>query len=98
MRFFKRKAAPREAPDADFLAFLAEHGLIAFDRQLRLAEVVGERDWQLDQDRGVLTFGDDISLDAQILGSASDRSGTWLWAWANPSIDDRLTREARRAR
>ena len=97
MRLFKRRAVP-QAPDADFLQFLAEYGLVAFDHQLRLSEVVGDRDWQLDQDRGVLRFGDDIVLDAQILGSSSDRSQTWLWAWANPSVGDELTREARRAR
>jgi hypothetical protein len=74
---------------------LVEVGLAAFDRQLAFADLVGDRDWQLDQDAGVLRLGPDLVLPAQILGSVSDKAGTWLWAWANPSVEDRLTATAR---
>lgn len=77
---------------------LVEVGLAAFDRQLAFAELVGDRDWQLDQEAGVLRLGSDLVLPAQILGSQSDQAGTWLWAWANPSVDDRLTAMARSVR
>lgn len=77
---------------------LVDVGLAAFDRQLAFAELVGDRDWQLDQDAGVLRLGPDLVLPAQILGSQSDKAGTWLWAWANPSVDDRLTAMARSVR
>ena len=44
-------------------------------------------DW--DQWRGELVFSDDgvpkVSARIQFSGSISNRSGTWLWSWANPS-------------
>jgi hypothetical protein len=89
---------PPIEPDPGFMLLLADHGLVAFERQLAFAEVVGERDWQLDQDAGILQLGDDLALSAQILGSAADESGTWLWAWANPSVDASLTQAAWRTR
>jgi hypothetical protein len=92
MRFFRRAQPPD--PDPAFVAFLADHGLAAFERQAALTDLVGDRDWELDQERGVLTFGDDLSFPAQILGSEADRSKTWLWAWANPSVDEGMARSA----
>jgi hypothetical protein len=54
--------------------------------------------WQLDQDVGVITFespdGIVASADAQIAGSYDTETGTWLWAWANPSVVPRLTAHA----
>jgi hypothetical protein len=51
--------------------------------------------WDLDQDEGILRFSDPkvniAEAPAQIAGSFDLESGTWLWAWANPSIDPRLT-------
>jgi hypothetical protein len=92
MRWFKR--APRPEPDADFLDLLSDHGLAAFERQAIFTDTVGDRDWQLDQDQGVLRFGDDLSFPVQIIGSESDRSRTWLWAWANASVEEALTVKA----
>jgi hypothetical protein len=84
-------------PDPAFMLLLADHGLAAFERQLAFADVVGDRDWQLDQDSGILQLGDDLALPAQILGSSADEAGTWLWAWANPSVEEPLRRAAVRA-
>lgn len=83
------------ALDPDLGDVLVEVGLAAFDRQIAFEALVGDRDWQLDQDAGVLRLGADLVLPVQILGSASDRAGTWLWAWANPSVEERLTAAAR---
>jgi hypothetical protein len=77
--------------DPALIALFQVGGLGAFDRQLALAELVEDRDWQFDQDRGTLRFGTDIELPAQVLGSVSFQSGTWLWAWANPSLRPELT-------
>lgn len=83
-------------PDPELQGLLDEYGLSAFDRQLALSEILGDRDWTFNQDDGVLRIGDDITLPAQILGSVSKRSRTWLWAWANESIDDALDAGSRR--
>ncbi len=57
----------------------------ALDKQLYLGDRLGEHNWQFTQ--GVLTFacetGERLSYAAQILGTESDKTRTWFWAWAN---------------
>jgi hypothetical protein len=58
--------------------------------------------WSLDQSRGDLlfTFDDGVvaTCPAQIVGSFDGNGGSWLWAWANPSIADSLKRDSLRVR
>src|SRR5262245_2441460 len=46
--------------------------------------------YDYDQEAGMLTFSSNgrvgVVADMHIVGSTSKRSGTWLWAWDNPSI------------
>ncbi|WP_328719531.1 hypothetical protein OHT52_08570 [Streptomyces sp. NBC_00247] len=54
--------------------------------------------WDLDQTTGTITwtFPDKTATaPAQILGSFSSTSNSWLWAWANPSILPGMSRDAR---
>ncbi|HEX5872286.1 MAG TPA: hypothetical protein VFY65_17780, partial [Longimicrobium sp.] len=57
-------------------------------------------DW--DQESGQIVFSDSgvakVVADVQFVGSTSTRSGTWLWAWDNPSIDAGLSRAVRKVR
>ncbi|MFN8622460.1 MAG: hypothetical protein U0869_17130 [Chloroflexota bacterium] len=92
MRWFRRgprePASPAPAPivlDPAFVEAFRAVGLAAFDRQLGLAELVGDRDWQYERDRGTIRFGSDLELRVQNLGSVSHNDGSWLWAWANPT-------------
>ena len=58
--------------------------------------------WDLDQERGdlIFTFDDGVvaTCPAQIIGSFDGADGSWLWAWANPSIADSLKRDSLRVR
>jgi hypothetical protein len=63
------------------------HVASAFARQLALADVIGDRSWDLDLDDGQIKFGDDLSFPVQVLGSHSFSDDTWLWAWANTAAD-----------
>jgi hypothetical protein len=58
--------------------------------------------WSLDQSWGDLlfTFDDGVvaTCPAQIVGSFDATDGSWLWAWANPSIADSLKRDSLRVR
>lgn len=58
--------------------------------------------WDLDQDVGDLVFslpdGMKAVCPAQIVGSYNYDDHTWLWAWANPSIDENLRRDALKVR
>ncbi len=100
MNFLRRFAGRWDSadPDLDFLDLLAAGGLAAYERQLAFSGMVGDRDWLLDQATATLRLGDDLVMPAQILGSVSDGSGTWLWAWANPSVEPSMTTAAERAR
>ena len=44
--------------------------------------VVKNRDWNVDFDRGIISFGND-EYPLQFLGSEATSSNTWLWAWEN---------------
>jgi hypothetical protein len=58
--------------------------------------------WSLDQSRGELFFtfedGSIATCPAQIVGSFDGSEGSWLWAWANPSIADSRKRDSLRVR
>jgi hypothetical protein len=63
---------------------------------------IGKADWELDQDAGTITFtspdGTVATAPAQIVGTFNKTDSTWLWAWDNPSIDEKLTAHARLAK
>lgn len=64
--------------------------------QIACAEyVVKNRDWDIDFDRGIISFGKD-EYPLQFLGSEATSSNTWLWAWENISeFDDKIISLAR---
>ncbi len=61
---------------------------------------IGQAAWSVDQDEGTITFTspEDVHATApvQIIGSYNTQDSTWLWGWANPSIEGPLTEHARR--
>ena len=64
--------------------------------QIACAEhVVKNRDWNVDFDRGIISFGND-EYPLQFLGSEATSSNTWLWAWENINeFDDKIISLAR---
>lgn len=52
-------------------------------RQLVFLEFLSGRSWFIDTTEMIVKFGDDLTYPIQLLGTASDISQTWLWAWAN---------------
>ncbi len=71
----------------DLSPLFDDHAALSFDRQLALARAVGKQDWRCDLESGVPSFGPGRCWPVQILGTESEASRTWLWAWANPSAD-----------
>ena len=64
-------------------------GLGSFDR------------WDFDQETGILRFTKPdlvVEAPAQILGSYSTESATWLWAWDNSSIQPSMAKDANTVR
>lgn len=57
--------------------------------------------WDFSQDTGqiIFTFADKIATaPAQIIGTFDGEAKTWLWAWANPSLAQPLTKDALQVR
>jgi hypothetical protein len=59
------------------------HVVASFDKQVRLSELVGDFHWHLNLASGLLSFADRYKWHVQILGTESDATHTWLWAWAD---------------
>src|SRR5689334_15394198 len=83
--------------DADLEQMLGTYGLSVYSRQLVLRDNIDDREWPMDQDAGLLRMADGVSFPAQILGSTSAKSRTWLWAWENKSVSASLAAASRRA-
>jgi hypothetical protein len=94
MSWLRRPKREDPALDATFRALLDDHSLAAFERQLSFSKYAGDRDWQLDLDRGILRLLPDIELRAQVLGTVSHEVGTWLWAWANETVPSQFAEQA----
>ena len=58
--------------------------------------------WDLDQDTGELVFSfadrKRAVAPAQIIGTYNSEDQTWLWAWANPSVDEKLRKDVLKVR
>lgn len=66
---------------------LEKYAGIAFEKQYSLSEIIGNNDWQIDMESGLISFGEGLNFPIQILGSYAFDSGTWLWGWANEASD-----------
>lgn len=70
-------------PDIRRSTFLIRHELTQFDKQLFFLSLLVDSFWHLDFPTGKLSFGSKYRWQTQLLGTESEVSGTWLWAWAN---------------
>lgn len=57
--------------------------MISMSRQMALNDYLGDNGWGIDIGEGELTIENRGSFPIQLLGTESDQSNTWLWAWAN---------------
>lgn len=57
-----------------------------------------EADWSVDQEQGTIIFHapDNIMVTApvQIIGTYDQSKGSWMWSWANSSIETPLAQDA----
>jgi hypothetical protein len=66
-----------------------KHGAAAYDKQIYLQAQFGKTGWAFDLNSGVLAFrrphAGPLQLSVHVLGTESEETKTWLWAWANDS-------------
>lgn len=57
-----------------------------------------ESDWVFDQEQGELVWqfpgGRCAKAPAEVVGTFNEKTQVWLWAWANSSIEEKLTKAA----
>jgi hypothetical protein len=69
-----------------FKQLLDDCAFQVYERQNRLATLVGDHDWLLDTESATITFGEDLVFPVQFLGTQSEVTKTWLWADANRHV------------
>ena len=76
-----------------------EETIMAGNSIYRVTDLVGTSNWRFDMDAGLLSF-DTFNCSVQLLGTVSEYSQTWLWAWANveSNIPERLLRSSEELR
>jgi hypothetical protein len=85
--------------DASYDKFLKDAMADFGPRATRLNDEykLGSYRWDLDQGTGKLIFSDSgipkVIADAQIVGSYSTYSHTWMWSWANESVDENMKKD-----
>jgi hypothetical protein len=93
--FETQRGLPPEAEEysAEFLEIDAVAGPWLGEWQARSPVArAGLDEWRLDLERGAIAFGDPQRIGAvasvQLLGTYDSEERVWLWAWANPRLDE----------
>lgn len=79
------------------ISYFEKIALVTLEKQDGLIRRLGEHILEFDLDTGMARFSADVALPCQLLGTESDNSLTWLWAWADeqPEVSGLLLRSAR---
>jgi hypothetical protein len=70
-----------------FTNYLEQCALMSLEKQDKLARMIGENMHEIDLDEGLIRFSSDLVFPFQILGTESDNTLTWLWAWAEEQTE-----------
>jgi len=67
--------------------YLEQYALLSLEKQDKLAFLLGDHTYELDLEAGKIRFNDDREFSFQVLGTESDNTLTWLWAWADEQTE-----------
>jgi len=67
--------------------YLEQYALAALEKQDKLGLIIGEHGYTLDLDAGKIRINETIEFPIQVLGTESDNTLTWLWAWADEQTE-----------
>jgi hypothetical protein len=68
-------------------SYLEQYGLISLEKQEKFVYLVGDHTMELDFDSGLARFSGGHEFPFQVLGTESDNTLTWLWAWAEEQTE-----------
>lgn len=64
-----------------------KYALLSLEKQEKLSTLIGEHTWELSLDSGTIRFNGEVEFPFQALGTESDNTLTWLWAWADEQTE-----------
>jgi hypothetical protein len=67
--------------------YFEKFALISLEKQAKFEHLTGEHLAEFDPDAGILKINNDLALPFQVLGTQSDNTLTWLWAWSEEHAD-----------
>lgn len=65
------------------IGYFEQYALVSLEKQEKLARAVGDGFAELKLDDGTIRFDNGLDLPFQALGTESENTLTWLWAWAD---------------
>jgi hypothetical protein len=68
--------------------YFEQYALISLEKQDKLELLLGDYTHVLDLDSGKIRFNDNLEISFQVLGTESDNSLIWLWAWAEEQTEE----------
>ncbi len=69
------------------ISYLEQYGLHSLEKQEKFASLIGEHTMELDLDKGIIRFSGAFEFPFQVLGTESENTLTWLWAWADEQTE-----------
>jgi hypothetical protein len=66
--------------------YLEQYALAALEKQDKLDSLIDDQLHELDLDAGTIRFGA-LDFPVQVIGTESDNTLTWLWAWADEQAE-----------
>jgi len=70
----------------NFTTYLEQYSLAALEKQDKLEQLLGDDFFELDLDAGKIRLGA-RNIPTQVIGTESDNTLTWLWAWADEQTE-----------
>ncbi len=67
--------------------YFEQCALISLEKQAKFEQLAGEYFAEFDLDAGIVKIDNDLAFPFQVLGTQSDNTLTWLWAWSEEHAD-----------
>ena len=68
--------------------YFEQYALISLEKQDKLALMTGDHTSVLDLEAGKIRINEAIEFSIQVLGTESDNTLNWLWAWADEQTEE----------
>jgi hypothetical protein len=70
-----------------FIQYVEQYALLSLEKRHKLSGLVADEMHELDLEAGTVLFSSGLVIPYQVLGTESDHTLTWLWAWAEEQTE-----------